>query len=321
MLTARSSPLRISASPAAAWRLRPSSSGRLWFLPPGLTLANGPFQTYLQQLRGLHRELEWQLLEHSPAEAVDDHLLGVLLRDAALAAVEELVVAHLGGGSLVLHAGRRVAHLDVGHGVSAALVAYQQGGAAGEVPRAGCRGHDPDQAAIGVLPVPGGDALGDDGAPGVLPHVDHLGAGIGLLVVVDQRHGVELADRVIALEDPAGVLPGDGGAGFNLCPGDLGVHAGGLAPLGNEVEDAALALLVARVPVLERGVLDLRIVQGDELNYCSVELVGLADRRRAALQIAHVGALVRDDESPLELARALRIDAEVGHELQRTADA
>src|SRR3970040_425972 len=128
-LTVRSSPLRISASPAAGWRCRTSSSGRLWFLPPGLPLASGPFQTHLQQLRGLHRELEWQLLEHAPAKAVDDHLLGVLLRDAALPAVEELVIADLGGGGLVLHAGRRVAHLDVGHGVRAPLIADQQGDA------------------------------------------------------------------------------------------------------------------------------------------------------------------------------------------------
>src|SRR3990172_1967188 len=149
-LTVRSSPLKISASPAAAWRFRTSSSGRLWFLPPGLTLANGPFQTHLQQLRGLHRELERQLLEHAPAKAVDDHLLGVLLRDAALPAVEELVVADLGSGSLVLHAGRRVAHLDVGHGVSAALVAYQQRVAACEVSRSRGGGHDLHQTPVSV---------------------------------------------------------------------------------------------------------------------------------------------------------------------------
>src|SRR3990172_1540069 len=244
-LTVRSSPLKISASPAAAWRFRTSSSGRLCFLPPGLTLANGPFETHLQQLRGFHRELERQLLEHAPAEAVDDHLLGVLLRDAALPAVEELVVADLGGGSLVLHAGRRVAHLDVGHGVGATLVAYQQGIAAGEVPRAGGRGHDLHEPAVGVLPVAGGDPLCDDPAAGVLADVRHLRTGVRLLVVVDERHGVELADGVIALENHAGVLPGNGGAGLNLSPGDLGVDAGGLAPLGDEVEDAAPALLLA----------------------------------------------------------------------------
>jgi hypothetical protein len=39
---------------------------------------------------------------------------------------------------------------------------------------------------------------------GVLADVDHLGAGVGLLVVVGQRHGVELAHRVIAHQQQLG---------------------------------------------------------------------------------------------------------------------
>src|SRR3712207_7325648 len=39
--------------------------------------------------------------------------------------------------------------------------------------------------------------------------VDHLRAGVGLLAVVGQRDRVELADAAVALEDAAGVLPGD----------------------------------------------------------------------------------------------------------------
>ena len=35
----------------------------------------------------------------------------------------------------------------------------------------------------------------------VLADVDHLGAGVGLLVVVRQRHRIKLADRVVALQD------------------------------------------------------------------------------------------------------------------------
>ena len=121
-----------------------------------------------------------------------------------------------------------------------------------------------------------------------LPDVDHLGAGVGLLAVGGERHRVELADRVVALEDDARVLPGDGRAGLDLGPGDLGVGAGALAALGDEVVDAARALRVARVPVLHGGVLDLGVVEGDQLDHRGVQLVLVAHRGGAALEVAHV---------------------------------
>src|SRR3546814_15580762 len=68
---------------------------------------------------------------------------------------------------------------------------------------------------------------------------------------------------VLALQDAALVLPGDGRAGLHLGPRNLGVAAAAGAALGDEVVDAALAVLVAGVPVLHRGVLDLGVVEGD----------------------------------------------------------
>ena len=58
--------------------------------------------------------------------------------------------------------------------------------------------HYPHHAAIGVLGVARADSLGDYRTLSVFAHVDHLGAGIRLLVVVHQRDGVELADRIVA---------------------------------------------------------------------------------------------------------------------------
>src|SRR5207302_7563736 len=110
--------------------------------------------------------------------------------------------------------------------------------------------HDLDQAAVGVLTVAGGDALGHDGALGVLAQVDHLGAGVGLLLVVGQGDRVELAHRIIALQDAARVFPGDRRAGLDLGPRDLGAAAPAGAALGHEVVDAPAAFLVAGVPVL-----------------------------------------------------------------------
>src|SRR5207245_3229328 len=108
--------------------------------------------------------------------------------------------------------------------------------------------HDLHHPAVGVLAVPGRDPLGDDRAAGVLADVDHLGAGVGLLAVVGDSHRVELADRVVPLQDAGRILPGDRRPGLALRPGDLRALPETLAALGDEIEDAALPFLVARIP-------------------------------------------------------------------------
>src|SRR5215470_6631818 len=113
-----------------------------------------------------------------------------------------------------------------------------------------------DQPAIGVAGVARGNALGNDTARRVPPEMDHLCAGVDLLIAVGDGDRVELAARAIAAQDAARILPGDGGAGLDLCPGDVRVAAMTVAALRDEVEDAAAALAVARIPVLHRRVLD-----------------------------------------------------------------
>src|SRR5215467_11896966 len=103
----------------------------------------------------------------------------------------------------MLDPGGPVLHFDIGNRVAAAVGPDQQAVALRVVARTLGLGLDAYQPAIGVLPMAGGDALGDDGRAGVAPEMDHLGAGIGLLTVVGDSDGVELADRVVALEDDA----------------------------------------------------------------------------------------------------------------------
>src|SRR5690606_42145481 len=71
-------------------------------------------------------------------------------------------------------------------------------------------------------------------------------------LVVGHRHRVELADRILAVEDAARILPGHGRAGLDLRPGNLRPGALAQAALGDEVVDPALAFGVAGVPVLDR---------------------------------------------------------------------
>ena len=220
----------------------------------------------------------------------------------------------------MLHRRRRVAHVNVREGVRPAAVADQHRVALGVVARPVGLRHHLDLAPVAVLPAAGADPLRDDRGPGVLPEVDHLGAGVGLLHPVGHRHRVELAHGVVALEDDAGVLPGDRRAGLDLGPADLGpLHR--LAALGDEVVDPAHALVVAGVPVLHGGVLDRGARQRDELDDGSMELVFVALRRRAPLQVADRRPFLGDDQRPLELPGARGIDPEIGREVHRAVHA
>src|SRR5690606_10335881 len=107
---------------------------------------------------------------------------------------------------------------------------------------------------IGVLAEPRCDALGDDAAARVLAEMDHLGAGVDLLVAV--RHGdrVELALAVVTAQDAARIFPGDRRAGLDLGPGNLRAAAAAVAALGDEVVDAAFALGITGIPVLHGGI-------------------------------------------------------------------
>src|SRR4029077_14947163 len=101
--------------------------------------------------------------------------------------------------------------------------------------------------------------------------------------------------RAIAAQDAARVLPSDGRAGLDLRPGDLRAFTPAIAALGDEIVDAAFALLVAGVPVLHRRIFDLGIVERDQLDHGGVKLVLVAHRRGAAFEVTHIGALVGDD--------------------------
>src|SRR5215213_1624922 len=81
--------------------------------------ADAVLQLHPEQALRLDGELHRELAEDVLAEAVDDERDGVLLRDAALLEVEELLLADARGRGLVLDARRVVHHLDVGERVRA----------------------------------------------------------------------------------------------------------------------------------------------------------------------------------------------------------
>src|SRR6476661_3628406 len=98
--TVRSMPRRMTLSSTRAWRFLISSMVRDDSRDVPVS-ANTSFQTHPQQLLRLDGELHRQFAEHLLAEAVHDHVDRVLAREAALPAVEDLVLADLRGGCLV----------------------------------------------------------------------------------------------------------------------------------------------------------------------------------------------------------------------------
>src|SRR3990172_1770590 len=273
----RSMPRRISRPPQRTCRRSTQRSGS----------ANTALQRDAQQFLRLDGEFHRQLPEDLPAEPAHNQVDRLVCGQPALAAVEELVVANLRRRRLVLDASGRVPDLEIREGVRAAPVAEEQRVALRVVARPDRALRNPYEPAIGVLAVPGRNALRHDRALRAPAQMDHLRAGVRLLPVAGRGHRVELAGRAVPLQDAAWILPGDGRPGLDLGPGDLRVHAQALAALGHEVVDAAPAFPVAGIPVLDRRVLDRGVVERDQLDDRRVQLVQIADRRRAALEIAH----------------------------------
>src|SRR5689334_489311 len=98
-------PRRISLSSTRACRFLISSIAIAYLVGP---LSDAAFQTHSEQLLRLDGELHRQVEEHLLAEAVDDHVDRVFRRQTALLAVENLVLADLRRGCLMLHLGRAV---------------------------------------------------------------------------------------------------------------------------------------------------------------------------------------------------------------------
>src|SRR5690554_5263277 len=97
-----------------------------------------------------------------------------------------------------------------------AFITHQQGVTLRKVPRIGCALGYVYLTAVAVLRPAGGNALGNDARRCVLADVDHLRTRVGLLVVVGNSYRVELAHRVIALQNTGRIFPGDRGAGLYL---------------------------------------------------------------------------------------------------------
>src|SRR5438034_1079015 len=114
--------------------------------------------------------------------------------------------------------------------------------------------------------------------------------------------------KAIESTSPCAPSPSSQIAGFFIVsfePRLPSTHSNVYGALGDQVVD------VGR-PVLDRRVAAARARLDDDLDHRRVERVGRVDRRRADLDVVHVGTLVDDDQRPFELAHVLGVDPEIG---------
>src|SRR3954465_14142411 len=298
-------PLKRGRSSSAAVR---AASPRRAFSQPGsrtaASSANGALHLELDEAVHLPRVLHRELLDDRLDEAVDDQLAGLVLRDAAAHQVEELLLANLRDRGLVPDVHVVLADADGRVGVRARVLVEQQRVAddlgLGAVRALG----DLEQAAVARPPTVLRDRLGEDVRGRVRRVVDDLAAGVLVLACAREGNRQDLAVGALAHQVDRRVLHRQLRAEVAVDPLDrrIGVRA---PPLRHEVVD------VLR-PVLHGRVADPRTRLREQLDHRGVQRVGRVRRRRAALDVVHVGALVGDDDGALELAHVLRVDAEVG---------
>ena len=176
-----------------------------------------------------------------------------------------------------------------------------------------------NQTTIGVLAMTSRDTLRDDGTLGILTHVNHLGTGIGLLIVVGNSYAVELSYRVVATQDTGRILPGNRRTRLYLSPAQLRVHTTQVTSLGYQIQHATLTMFITRIPVLNGRVLHLSIVLDNYLDNSRMKLILITHWRCTSLQVRNVGIIIGDDQCTLKLTGITGIDAEVTAQLHRAA--
>ena len=146
----------------------------------------------MEEFGGFDGEFHRETGEDFVGVAVDYEAYSVFGVEASLVAVEELLVADLGSGGLMLDDSRRVEALDVREGVGAAFRADQQAVTLGIVPRPDRSRIHPHETPVAVLAMAGGNSLADNTALGSPADMDHLGAGVSLLVIVGHGDRIKL---------------------------------------------------------------------------------------------------------------------------------
>src|SRR5438477_5766665 len=287
--------------------LRSSSSG-IWV--SGAALANGTLHLERDEAVHLDGVVHWGCLDDGFDARVHDHRGALGLGETAAHEIEELLLPDLRDRRLVADGHVLLVDLHVGVGVAPGGLVEDQRVAPDRAFRAVRTGIDLHHAPVGLLPRAFADALALDDARRVRSGVDHLRAGVLVLVASREGDREHFAVRALTDEVDARVFHRDLRAQVRVDPG----HAAALLDhraLGHEVVDVV-------APVLDRRVADVGVLLHHDLDHRAVERVAGEYRRGAALHVMNARAFLGDDQRALELAHVLAVDAEIG--LQRDLD-
>src|SRR6516164_2479843 len=86
------------------------------------------------------------------------------------------------------------------------------------------------------------------------------------------------------------------------------------ASFGYKIVYTTPAFLVSRIPVLNGGIFDFCLLQGDQFNHRGMQLVFIAHGGRTALQVTYITAFLSHNQGSFELSRVFGINPEVGRQ-------
>src|SRR2546430_2352605 len=185
----------------------------------GAVLANGAL--HLQGDQPIHFDgvVHRQRLDDRLDEAVHDHRGAFGLGEPPAHEVEQLLLADLRHRSLVTDGHVVLVDLHVRVGVAARGLVEDERVAPNRALGAMRTGIDLHHTAVGLLPGSFADAFALDNAGRVRRGMDHLGAGVLVLLAPRERDREHLAVRTLAHEVDARVLHGDLGPEVRVDPG------------------------------------------------------------------------------------------------------
>ena len=175
------------------------------------------------------------------------------------------------------------------------------------------------QSTIRILAFTCTDTFAHNRRTCIFTQMNHLGTGIGLLIVIGYSNRIEFRRRIISTQDTTRILPRNGRACFHLCPTQLTVHSFTMTALGHEVINTSFAFRIPRIPVLDSGIFHFGTVVYHNLHNSSMQLILITLRSRTSFQIRYITVVIRHNQCTFKLSGICRIDAKISRKFHRTA--
>ena len=140
----------------------------------------------------------------------------------------------------MLHLTGGISHFNIGKRIGRTLITHEHGIALGVITCSGCPWSNFDQSAIAVMRT-SAEIPFDTIVERVFFQMDHFCSGIGLHIPICQRDRIKFSNRMISLQNAAGIFPSNGCSHFHLGPGNFRIGPGASSSFGNKVINPSCA--------------------------------------------------------------------------------